>query len=164
MTPPSGTSLPVELFDLIEFTPLEDIALHHLRAGLPDAIHVNSLIADDQTFPLVLVRRTPDWGWWEGDERFIDQGQITIHAYAYGVEADSDAAFLSEAVRNVLRVSKNVVVPELGHISHIEMIGSPHRASDWATSSGPVQYADLPTGVVRYESVYKLTLRTSRGA
>lgn len=164
ITPPPGTSLPPELFDLIEFTPLEDIVITHLRAGLPDAISVNTLIADDQAFPLVLVRRTPDWGWWEGDERFIDQGQLTIHAFTEGIEADSDSAYLSEAVRNVLRASVNIPVEGLGHLSHVEMIGSPRRVSDWATASGPVQYADLPTSVVRYESVYRLSLRTSRGA
>lgn len=164
ITPPSASSLPVELFELIEFTPLEDIVLHHLRAGLPNAIQVKSLIADNQTFPLVLVRRTPDWGWWDGDERFIDTGQLTVHAYCEGIEADSDAAYLSEACRNVLRAAKNVVVPELGHISELTMIGSPKRVPDWATASGPVQYADLPTGVTRYESVYKLTLKTARGS
>lgn len=164
ITPPVASSLPSELFELIEFTPLEDIVLHHLRAGLPDGIAVRSLIADDQGFPLVLIRRVPDWGWWEGDERFIDGGQISVHSFCEGVEADSDAAYLAEAARNVLRAAKNVVVPELGHITDLTMIGSPKRVPDWATASGPVQYADLPTGVVRYESVYKLTLRTARGS
>lgn len=156
------TSLPAGIFDLVEFTPVEILALHHLRARMPAGIEVNSLIADDQTFPLVLVRRTPDWGAWQGHPRFMDNAQLTIHAYCEGIEADTDCGYLSDAVRTILRDSVNVPVDGIGHFTEVEMTMSPRRASDWATSTGPVQYADLPTGVVRYETVYEVSLRSKR--
>lgn len=153
------TSLPSEIFDIVEFTPLEDISLYLLRDGLPDAIRVNSLVEDDQQFPLVLVRRSSDWGFWGGDERFVDNGQLTVHVYCEGLEADKDCALLSEAVRILLRDSVNRVVPDMGYLTKAKMIGSPMKAPDWATATGPVQYADLPAGTVRYESNYELSLK-----
>lgn len=153
------SSLPPEIFEIVEFTPLEDIVLHLLRDRLPAAIRVQSLVEDDQSFPLVLVRRSPDWGYWGGDERFIDNGQLTVHVYCAGIEADSDCANLSEAVRIILRDSVNQVVPDIGHLTKARMIGSPMKAPDWATATGPVQYADLPAGTARYESNYELSLK-----
>jgi hypothetical protein len=35
----------------------------------------------------------------------------------------------------------------------------PTRQSDWATSSGPVQYADLPSGFYRYQTNYTVKMR-----
>lgn len=156
------TSLPPELFELVEFTPLEDIVLHHLRAAIPPPIRVGSLVATDQEFPFILVRRTPDWGRWAGDGKFIDAGQITVHSYCEGVNADTDCAFLGDAVRTTLRDAVNVPVSGIGWLTEVEMIQPPRRASDWATATGPVQYADLPEGVVRYEAIFQLVMRAKR--
>lgn len=156
------SSLPASALALVEMTPVEDLCLYLLRARLPD-VPVQSLIADDQGFPMVLVRRSGDWGEWKGDARFLDSGQISIHVFVDGVEADSDGALLSEAVRVILRDSVNTVVPGKGHFTKVKMQGAPNRKPDWATAVGPVQYADLPTGVVRYESVYQLEIRKPLG-
>lgn len=160
---PTNSSLPPELFEMLEFSPMEDIALARLRATIPSSIQVNSLVQDSQSFPLILVRRQPDFGSWSGDDRgYIDNGQLVVHVYCQGIEADSDCAFLSEAVRVALRASVNVPVEGIGHISAVRMLNAPRRVPDWATSQGPVQYADLPTGVQRYETVYDLTIRNLR--
>lgn len=153
------SSLPPEVTSMVEFSPLEDLVLALLRAELPITVKVQSLIEDEQEFPFVLVRRTPDWGWPGGDERFLDSGNLTVSVLAEGLEADADCAALSEAVRVILRDSLNKVVPGLGHIVGITRLQTPRRVSDWATSTGPVQYASLPTGVTRYESVYRLSIR-----
>ena len=126
---------------------------------MPESIRVQSLYREHETFPLVLVRREPDWGYWSGDPRFIDSGTLAVHALCEGVESDSDCARLSDAVHTMLRDSINQFVPGLGHFKRIRMIVSPRRTPDFATSSGPVQYADLPTGVTRYESTYEFAIR-----
>jgi hypothetical protein len=155
--------LPPAIRALAELSPVEDLLLAILRRGLP-GIRVNSLIADDQQFPLVLVRRAPHLGQWEGDTRFLDQADVVVHTFCADPNGDEDAAILAEAVRVVLRDAwlSNTSVPGRGHISRVEMTSAPRRATDWATATGPVQYADLPTGVWRYESAYRIAIRKPR--
>lgn len=152
------TTLSAEVLDLVEMSPIEDLLLELLPAKLV-GVNVQSLIEDKQTFPLVLARSAGDWGEWEGDPRVLDAGQVEIHVFCDGINADQDAALLSQAVRTVLRDSLNVVVPGKGHLTRVQMVARPRRVSDWATASGPVQYADLPAGVQRYESVYNVSIR-----
>lgn len=155
-----SSSLKPSVLRLIEMSPVEDLLLDILRAGLPE-VSVQTLIRNRQTFPFVLLRSTGSWGSWQGDERFIDSSSIEISAFCTGINADSDANLLSEAVRVVLRDSKNKVIPGKGHLISIEMLDRPSRSPDWATSVGPVQYADLPTGVERWEATYRVTIRKS---
>jgi hypothetical protein len=152
--------LPPIVRALAELSPVEDILLYVLRHGLP-GVQVQSLIADDQGWPLVLVRRLASFGEWQGDERFIDQADIAVQAFAEDPDGDSDAALLAEAVRVVLRNAwvENAIVPGRGHITKITMTSAPRRAADFATATGPVQYADLPTGITRYESQYRVSIR-----
>lgn len=152
------SSLSPEVLALVEMSPVEDLLLALLPQKLP-GVHVNSLIADDQPFPLVLIRNNGQWGEWGGDPRFLDASQVNIHVFCEGVNGDEDAALLSEAVRVVLRDSVNVVIPGRGHITKAQMVQRPRRVTDWATASGPVQYADLPSGVWRYETVFNVEIR-----
>ena len=152
--------IPDEIRALAERSPVEDFMLDLLRAKLP-GIQVNSLIADDQRFPLVLVRRIPGLGEGSGDPRFVDAATVSVQAFVEDPNGDEDAAILSEAVRVVLRDAwlSQTVVPGRGHITAFDMSSAPRRVTDWATASGPVQYADLPTGVWRYEAQYHLSIR-----
>jgi hypothetical protein len=138
--------------------PLEDLLLPLLRPRLT-GISVQSLLHDDQTFPVVLVRSNGDWGNWSGDRRFIDTAQLNVQVFCDGLNADEDAAILSEAVRVVLIESINKVVPGWGHIIDVDMVSRPRRVADWASSTGPVQYADLPTQISRYETLYEVVAR-----
>ena len=155
--------IPPALRALAELSPIEDILLHVLRAGLP-GIKVQSLVADDQTWPMVLVRRLPQFGDWSADERFTDIADVAVQCFVEDPDGDSDAAILAEAVRVVLRNAwnQNMQVPGRGHIIKIEMTSAPRRATDWATAAGPVQYADLPTGVTRYETQFRVAVRKAR--
>ncbi|OKI45111.1 hypothetical protein [Micromonospora sp. CB01531] len=146
-----------------ELSPVEDLLLPILREGLP-GVPVQSLIADDQTFPLVLPRRVPHFGEWAADQRFTDQADVIIHCFAQDPNGDEDAAILSEAVRVVLRDAwlNQKSVPGRGHLIRVDMTSAPRRATDWATATGPVQYADLPTGVWRYETAYRIDIRKPR--
>jgi len=153
-----ASTLPASVLNLIEMSPVEDLLLELLRDGLPDTA-VQTLINGKQTFPFVMLRSTGSWGTWQGDERFIDSSTIEVHAFCKGINADADANLLSEAVRVILRDSRNKVVPDKGHLISVEMLDRPSRSPDWATSVGPVQYADLPTGVERWETTYRVTIR-----
>lgn len=155
-------ALPSEIEDLTEMAPVEDLLLTLLRQKIT-TVPIQSLYEDDQTAPMVLVRRSGDWGMWRGDRRFVDMGQVNVQCICSGIDADSDAAILSEAVRVALLQSVNIVVPPLGHLTAVQMLMSPRRTPDWATSSGPVQYADLPTGFMRYETIYEVTARRYLG-
>ncbi|MFF3249735.1 hypothetical protein ACFYWP_01725 [Actinacidiphila glaucinigra] len=155
--------LPPEIKALAELSPVEDLLLAILRDGLP-GIKVQSLIAKDQAFPLVLARRDPSFGNWAGDTRFLDAARVTVHVFCQDPDGDEDAAILSEAVRVVLRDAwlRQKVIPGRGHITRVDLSSAPRRASDWATATGPVQYADLPTGVYRYEATYDIEIRKPR--
>lgn len=153
-----ASSLDPSVLELVEMSPVEDLLLALLRERLP-AVSIQSRIKQKQTFPFVLIRSVGAWGAWDGDERFLDSSVVEIHAFAEGLNAEEDANLLSEAVRVILRDSKNVVVPNRGHIVSLDMIDRPRRTPDWATSVGPVQYADLPVGVERFETSYRVTIR-----
>lgn len=152
------SDLPFEVLELVRLKPIEDLLLEVLRPRLP-GVSVQTLVNDDQTFPFVLVRTNGDWGSWSGDPRFIDTAQLNIQVYCDGLNADSDAALLSEAVRVILSDAVNMVVPGYGYLTKADLSQRPRRVADWASSTGPVQYADLPTGVYRYESIYEIAVR-----
>lgn len=153
--------LPAEIKAIAEMSPVEDLMLALLRERLP-GIQVGSLIGHHQDFPFVLIRRDPNFGEWAGDTRFLDAALIVINAFCEGLNADEDAAILSEAVRVSIRDSVNRVVPGRGHITKQRLNTAPRRATDWATATGPVQYADLPAGVRRYEAKYEIEIRKPR--
>ena len=157
------SGLPDHVRALAELSPVEDILLAVLRAGLP-GISVQSLIWVHQRFPMVLIRRSPSFGEWAGDTRFVDSADVIVHAFAEDPNGDEDAAILSEAVRVVLRDAwlHHTVIPGRGHLTRVEMTSAPRRVTDWATATGPVQYADLPTGVWRYETQYRISIRKPR--
>ncbi|MFE0964061.1 hypothetical protein [Streptomyces fungicidicus] len=155
--------LPAEIKALAELSPVEDLLLAVLRDGLP-GISVQSLIQKDQNFPFVLVRRDPSFGLWAGDTRFTDSARVVVQSFCEDPDGDADAAILAEAVRVVLRDAwlNQKVYAGRGHITRVDMSSAPRRATDWATATGPVQYADLPTGVWRYETQYDIEIRKPR--
>lgn len=152
-------ALPQEILDLVEMHPVEDLVLALLRKRIT-SVPVQSQIYDDQTFPAIVIHRGDMIGeWWGGDPRFIDNARLDVFCFVEGVNADEDGALLSEAVRNALRNSINEVVPGLGYLTQVTMTSPPRNAADWDTATGPVQYADLPTEVVRYSTTYALSVR-----
>lgn len=154
------TRLPTSVLGFAERTPAEDLVLAILRDYLPD-VAIQSLLDDDQQFPVVLARRSPTFGVRDPDPRFIDFATVAVSVFVDGVEADSDGAILSDAVRKAFfaACSEQRVYPGLGHLHRVRMVSAPKRVTDWASSVGPVQYADLPIGVLRYESAFDLEIR-----
>lgn len=159
----SHLNLPAAITDLAEMTPLEDVALRVLRDAMP-GVPVRSLIELKQAAIgrfFILIRRIPAWGVWDGDERFIDRGDLAVHVFAKDPDADEVGAVVSEACRVALRNSarRRDWYPDLGGLLNVRLIEEPVRKTDWATSSGPVQFADLPAGYQRYEARYGLWVR-----
>jgi hypothetical protein len=153
-------TLPDSVKAMAEFAPVEDVLLPILRARIPE-VPIQSLYKDDQDFPVVLVRRVNPIQGWPGDPRFIDIAIIDIECLCEGIEADTDGALLGEAVRVALRDAwrEQDVIEGKGGVIFTKQIIPPHKVPDWATSVGPVQYADLPQGVARYESSYRVDIR-----
>lgn len=154
------SSLDPEVLALVEMGPVEDLILAILRQAFIKT-PVRAGISDHQTFPVITVRRADSFGEWDGDPRFLDSASILISTFAQGLQADEDAALLGEAVRVVLYKAQReqLVIPGKGHLTKVDMTHSPRNVPDWATATGPVQYADLPTGVERYEARYQISIR-----
>lgn len=148
---------------MAERTPIEDVALTILRAALPSVEFV-SQIRKNQSFPVVLVRRLPAFIYAQTDERWLEQADLSIHSFALDPDGDRDAAILAEAVRVALRDAwlDNAGNDSIGWIARFSCLAPARRVPDWATASGPVQYADLPSNTWRYEGRYRLTVRKPR--
>lgn len=162
--------LPQSVFDLAELAPVEDVLLAILREHLPE-VNVTSTIPaaeDTDLFPLILARgASSSFGAVTREPRFIGRSAVTIHTFTQDPPTpglpggDQQGAILSEAVRVIFRdvgLAKPFI-PGIGTILAITMTSPPRRVSDWATATGPVQYADLPAGVWRYETHYRLSYR-----
>lgn len=152
--------LPASVRSLVELTPVEDLLLLALRKYLPD-VRVRTLIPDLDRVPFIQVRRMPGNNFWRGDPRVVDDARIQVNCFTKDPDGDTKGALFSEAVRVALRMAgeEHFYHPELGAIARIAMEIEPSRKSDWATATGPVQYADLPTGHWRYETVYSVKIR-----
>lgn len=150
-------SLPESILNAVEMAPVEDLILAVLRPRLAP-VEVQSAFESTQTFPVVVIRSAGSYGTWDGDPRFIDTATLNVDCLVSGLNSDEDAALLSEAVRVALRDSVNTVTP-YGYLTKVRMNDRPKRAPDWANSVGPVQYADLPEGVERWTTSYRLAIR-----
>jgi hypothetical protein len=127
-------------------------------------IQIGTLFVEDMATPAIVARRERRSGNGASpsrDSRYMDPAIVSINTLTSGLEAEGDGADLQEMCRIALMQAQleQKVYPGLGHISVIENSTPASRVSDWATSTGIVQYATLPKGVVRYESVFRLLIR-----
>ena len=168
--------LPDSIMSKVRYSPMEDVALAILRRAFPDVL-VLSLIPDDQPPSpegggdadyFILTRRAYQWGEWGGDKRgFMDSGGIEIHVYTKDPDGDLKGALISEAVRSAFEqaAKEKWRIDDTTTVHAVQMIIEPIRKADWATSQGPVQYADLPQGSWRYITTYQVkTRRQTRNA
>lgn len=158
-----GLDIPAELAEFIDFSPLEDFMVRILRPVFESAgVDVFALVPDEPKLPLIVPRRLSSFGTWGGDARgLLDKSRLAIHVYTMDPNGDQKGALYSEIVRGVLQRASDEhwSDPEIGVITKITMTEAPVRVSDWATSQGPVQYADLPVGAYRHETHYSVLTR-----
>lgn len=127
-------------------------------------IHIGTLYTEDMPTPAIVARaerRSGSIAHKVTDETFLKPAIVSVNTFTSGLEAESDAEALQEMVRIAITQAQREqrVYPGVGHISLIENSTAASQASDWATSTGIVQYATLPKGVIRWESVFRLLIR-----
>ena len=127
-------------------------------------VHIGTLWSEDLQPPIIMARRERRSGTISNkssDDRFLQPAIVAVNTITAGLDADEEGEELQEACRIALRQAQQtqLVIPDAGVISRIENSSPTSRVSDWATSTGVVQYASLPKTWVRYESIYRLLIR-----
>lgn len=152
--------IPSRIKDELAMSPAEEVTLFILRDRIPD-VPTQTLVRDGQDFPFILLRRDPMYGGDGGDPRFTDKARLSIQTFVAGIDGDQGAGDLAHYINRVLfqEARERRTAPGRGTLLSSRMVGSPRRAPDWASSTGPVQYAELPSGVWRYETIFEVTVR-----
>lgn len=155
--------IPESIAATAQLTPIEDVVLNVLRERHPD-IEFFSLIPYNQLDLIdgfVLVRRISGNGYWSGRSHLLDSGQFLIQVYTRDPDGDWKGAMISDGIRASLEAAgtEHKYYPGIGSIVRLRCIEEPVRKTDWITATGPVQFADLPTGFTRYESRFRITVR-----
>ena len=156
----SAFNLPASVLDRVAFFPYEDILAAMFERALPE-LRFETYVPEVLSYPLITGARFTPQGGWSGDPRFIDSGPVRINVFCAGPDADVEAFLISEAIR-VMMLEASLErwnFPGLGSIVNITMSTEPADVNDWATATGIVQFADLPEGVIRFETVYQMTIR-----
>jgi len=127
-------------------------------------IHIGTLFTPAIEPPVIIVRRERRSGQASidsDDDRFIHSAIVSVNTITSGPDSDALGEELQEACRIAIREAQQnqKAVPGCGSISAITNSIEPSRVSDWATSTGVVQFASLPKGWTRYESVYRFLIR-----
>lgn len=143
----------------------DELLLHILQdffAG--QDIHIGTLFSEEITPPMIVARAERRSGGMADaihDDRHMRPALISVSTITDGVDADEMGEELQEAVRIALRQAQlsQTVVPNGGSITRITNSSLPVRVSDYATSTSVVQYAGLPAGQVRYESIWRIIIR-----
>lgn len=131
-------------------------------------ITIATIFQEGMTLPMIETRRerrSGTMGLGTKDERFLRSAVMTVNVICAGIDADEDAEELSEQCYNALLEARlnQIVIPGHGHIAELKNSSTIARESDWATSTGVVQYASLPKGAVRYETIYRVLFRPPVG-
>lgn len=129
-------------------------------------IRVGSRIPEDlsEYMPFVMVRADRRSGAAtssSSDERFIKTSLLSIETFTTGVNAENDGYDLQESCRLALWEAwrNQTTIPDAGSISRVISSSEAALVSDYATSTGVVQYASLPKGAARTEAIYQLYVR-----
>lgn len=156
----SQFNLPDSVLDRVAFYPYEDILMAMFAKAFPE-LRFETFVPETLTYPMITGARFASQGVWSGDPRFIDSGPVRINVFCAGPDADVEAFLISEAIR-VMMLEASLErwhFPGIGSIVNISMNTEPADVNDWATATGIVQFADLPEGVTRFETVYQMTIR-----
>ena len=139
------------------------VALEILRSRFPEFRFV-SLISPEHTPPWALVRETGFEGAVYEDRRFMREFFISIETFTEGLESDVDAPNVHRAAEDAFTRAALGNISVGGGTSWIvdySLEEPARRLSDWASASGPVQTADLPTNWTRWHSLHRIAIKRS---
>lgn len=161
--PFAGLDLPASVLDRVRDRPIEDVVLAILRRGLSD-LPSYALIPPAVPAYFVLVRGLPESGEYGGRRGLFHKIDFAIHVYTEDPDGDEKATLIGDAVVDVMQQAflEHWEFPQFGSVNKIICSQYPTRETDWATSSGPVQYADLPIGNWRNEARFRAVINTPR--
>lgn len=147
------------------FGSVDDMVLEIFRQFFAGQdVHIATLYSEDMPTPAVVARRDRRSGTLalaSRDDRYLQPAIISVNTVTNGFDADEAGEELQEMCRFALRQAQQlqVSIPGGGSIAVIAASTHPAKANDWQTATSVVQYASLPKGAVRYESVYRLLVR-----
>lgn len=157
------------------FGPVHRLGLKIVRDWLDGITHdgvpitIGSRIPENMSdaLPFVMVRSDRRSGGQtrrSGDERFIRSSLLSIETFTVGVNAENDGYGLQESIRLGLWQAwrDQVSVPDAGSISQLISSSDAALVSDYATSTGVVQYASLPKNAARTEQIFQVFVRPPR--
>ena len=149
------------------FGSVDELLLGVLRRFFAEnapGVHIGTLVTPNMPLPAIVARSERRSGTIANkvtDDRFLRPAVISVKTFPAGVDADEAGEELQEAIHQAFRRAHDEqwVIPDAGVINTLDNSTVPSRVSDWATSTGVVQYAALPKGWVRYESIWRLLIR-----
>ena len=154
------------------FGPVHRLGLGIVRdwfAGVKDEgrpVTIGSRIPSDlsEKMPFVMVRADRRSGMESAasrDERFLKATKISVETFTTGLNAENDGYDIQESIRLAFWQAwrEQKVVDDAGSISQIVASTEAALVSDYATSTGVVQYASLPKGAARTEAIYQVLVR-----
>lgn len=162
--PFKGLDLPQVVFDNVKNRAIERVILAVLRRGFGDSVECFSLVPRLTPSYFVLVRGVAEAGLYRGVPGLYHGADFVVNTYAEDPNGDEKGQLLGDAVVGILHRAwqEHWDFPNLGSINKIRCDQYPARVTDWQTSSGPVQYADLPAGDWRYEARFSAVINTPR--
>ena len=101
---------------------------------------------------VVEVQPTTGGQFIRADDR-VDVLEFEVHTFTAGLDAEEVAWRLSWSIIELLRgyAARGKRVPgRESFVKAFELMERPRRREDWADSTGPVQYQDLPVGMERF--------------
>lgn len=130
-------------------------------------VHVYPAFEENMLMPAVVplfARRSGQTGWAGHDKLFTRVAILELNTITDGPDADETADKLHEACRRLIFDAwlNQAEIPGVGVINRVDNSTMASQVSDWQTSTGVVQYANLPNGAQRFEAIYRLLLRPPR--
>lgn len=144
-----------------------DLIMTILEPLKAKGVHIYPAFEDNMILPAViplLSRRSGQAGFAAASVVHTRVALLELNTITDGPDADELADQLQEAARKLILEAwlNQTEVPGAGVINRIDNSTMATAVSDWQTSSGVVQYANLPNGAQRFEAVYRLLLRPPR--
>lgn len=153
------------IHDTPTFGSVDELAREILEAFFHGQdVHFYTTYSENMQTPAIVARRERRSGTLalqSHDDRFMQPAILMISTITSGVDADEEGEELQEMCRYALRQAQQLQVtyPNCGSIAEVQASTHPAKVSDWQTSTSVVQYASLPKGAVRYESIFRLLIR-----